>query len=108
MTAHALANRRSPIARKRVSRLAPLAAVAASLISAALPAAAQVHRRAPDLYVVAMSYEPARTFQCTDARGAPQGKSEVTLSPDGAVLASATTRQICLFDVFSGKRFKTP
>jgi WD40 repeat protein len=106
MTAHALASRRSPIARKRVSRLAPMAAVALLLISAA-PAMAQVHRRAPDLYVVAMSYEPSRTFQCTDARGAPQGKSEVTLSPDGAVLASATTRQICLFDVFSGKRFKT-
>lgn len=86
----------------------------ATLVAAAAPALlsvarldAQVHRRAPDLYVVAMSYEPMRAFQCTDARGAPVGKSEVTLAPDGAVLASATSREICLFDVFTGKRYKT-
>lgn len=81
--------------------------VAGVLALAPAEVGAQVHRRAPDLYVVAMSYEPLRTVQCTDARGAPLGRSEVSVSPDGSVVASATPREICLFDTFSGKRYKT-
>ncbi len=91
-----------------ISRLSTWTAVAvAGLAIDAGGAAAQAHRRAPDLYVVAMSYEPLRTLQCTDARGAPLGRSEVSVSPDGSMVASATPREICLFDTFSGKRFKT-
>jgi WD40 repeat protein len=90
------------------ARLATLTAVAACVVTFdAGVAGAQTHRRAPDLYVVAMSYEPLRTLQCTDARGAPLGRSEVSVSPDGSMVASATPREICLFDTFSGKRFKT-